>query len=89
MSSVIVVTAAEEVAHVDVFLGLFLLLLLLLGGSITASSGGIASGGGGTSGANVGEDGGDILALEGAAEEAGPVTLNLVARGLDDLGELV
>ena len=86
------VVVTEEATHVNIS-SFLLLLLLLLGGSggTSGSDGGTTSGGSsnGGSGANVGEELLNILTLEGLGEERGPVGLDLVAGGLDDLGELV
>ena len=85
--SVVVITATEEVAHVDVLLRLFLLRLLLRGSS-GSTSGGTGSGSGGSS-ADVSEELGDVLTDEGLGEETGPVSFNGVAGGLDHLVELL
>ena len=65
--------------------------LLFLSGlassGVTTGRGGTTSGGGG--GSNVGEESSDVLSLEGLGEEAGPVALDSVAGGLDDLGEFL
>ena len=84
------IVITEQAAHIDV--SLFLLGLLFLLGS---GSGGIGNGGthgdgsNGGSWADVGEEVLDVLSLEGLGEEGGPVCLNLVAGGLNDLSELV
>ena len=88
-SSVVVITATEEITHVDVFLGLLLLgLLLFCGGCVIRSSatGGRASTAA-TPSANIGQKLGNVLSLEGLGEEAGPVALNGVSASLDDLAE--
>ena len=85
------VVVSEEATHVNIG-GFLFLLLLLLGGSGCAGGGdGGASGGSGGNGggADVGEEVLDVLTLEGLGEEGRPVSLNLVAGGLDDLSELV
>ena len=89
ISSVVVITATEEITHVDVFLGLFLLgLLLLSGGCVTTSSSATGSRAStATTSANIGEKLGNVLSLEGFGEEAGPVALNGVSASLDDLAE--
>lgn len=85
------VVITEEATHIDISGFLFFLLLLLGGGSTTSGGGGNGGTGGGDggSGADVGEEVLDVLTLEGLGEEGRPVSLNLVAGGLDDLSELV
>ena len=67
---------------------LLTLFLLGLGGGVTASSGSGSTSGCG-SGADVGDEFADILSLEGLGVKAGPVALNGVSAGLDDLGEFL
>ena len=90
-SSVVIVTATEEISHIDVLLGLCLLLLLGLswGSFSSATSGSGSTGWGSATSSDVGEELGDVLALEGLGEEAGPVALDGVTAGLDDLAELL
>ena len=66
-----------------------LLTLFLLGLGWGVTAGGCGSTGWCGSGANVGDEFADILSLEGLGEKAGPVALNGVSAGLDDLGEFL
>ena len=85
--SVVIITTTEEISHIDVLLGLLFLGLLLSGSSATSSgTTGSGASSGGTS-ADVGEQLGDVLTLEGLGEEAGPVALDGVSGGLDDLAK--
>ena len=89
-SSVVIITATEEITHVDVFLGLLLLgLLLLSSGRVSRSSaaGGRASTA--ATSADIGQKLGNVLSLEGLGEETGPVALNSVSASLNDLAELL
>ena len=63
-------------------------LLTLLGGGSSAGTGSGTSSSGG-SGSDSGEELGDILSLHGLSEKRGPVGLNLVVGGLEDLAELL
>jgi hypothetical protein len=67
------------------------LLFLLGSGSWGGGNGGAHGDGGsnGGSGADVGEEVLNVLSLKGLGEEGGPVGLNFVAGGLNDLSELV
>lgn len=86
-SSVVVFTATEKVAHIDILLR-FLLLGFLLGSGRSSATSATSGSGGGTR-ANIGEQLGDVLTLEGLSEEAGPVAFNRVSAGLDDLAEFL
>ena len=88
-SSVVVITATEEITHVDVFLGLLLLGLLLLrsGRVISSTAGSGRASTAATPSANIGQKLGNVLSLEGLGKEAGPVALNGVSASLDDLAE--
>ena len=68
-------------------LTLLFLLLGLASTGVTTGGGGTTSGGCGRS--DVREELRDVLSLEGLGEEAGPVALDIVAGGLDDLGEFL
>ena len=72
------IVVTEETTHINI--SLFLLGSLLLLGR---------GGSNGGSGADVGEEVLNVLSLEGLGEEGGPVSLNFVAGGLNDLSELV
>lgn len=86
--SIVVITATEEVSHVDVFLGLLLLgLLFHLGATGTSISCGCGTAAATATGANIRQKLGDVLSFEGFGEEAGPVALYGVAASLDDLAE--
>ena len=75
---------------IRLLLGLLLLLLGLLLSSGSTTGGGSGTGsGGGTSSANVGQHGGDVLAIEGLGEEGGPNRLNLDVGSLQEGLELV
>ena len=89
-SSIVVIATAEQVSHVDVLLRLLLLGLLLCGSS-TASGGTTGSSATSSWGgsADVGEELGDVLTFKGLGEESGPVALNGVTAGLDDLAEFL
>ena len=87
-SSVVIITATEEITHVDVFLGLLLLgLLLLSSGRVIRSSAAGSSATTAATSADIGQKLGNVLSLEGLGEEAGPVALNGVSASLDDLAE--
>ncbi len=77
-------SVAEEITHVDIDLD-YLLNLLCFGDG--GSDGGCGGNGGTTSGgrASVGEELTDVLSAKSLSEKAGPVSLNRVAGGSDDL----
>ena len=83
------IVITEQAAHIDVSLFLLGLLFLHSGGLGGSGNGGTHGDSNGGSWADVGEEVLDVLSLEGLGEEGGPVCLNLVAGGLDDLSELV
>ncbi len=68
---------------------MLVLTLLSRGSSSSTGSRGTTSGSSGGSGANVGKELGDVLSLHGLGEKTGPVRLNLVVGGLEDLAELL
>ena len=90
-SSIVVITATEEITHVDVLLWLFFLLCwLLLFSSGTTGTGSSWSGATATAtSSDIWEKLGNVLTLESLGEESWPVTLNGVSASLDDLGKFL